>query len=246
MKMRQLILLLCLCLLIAACRGAEPQEDEGTDDFLTTAVALTIGNDPETKQYGYVPQEFEVNDLTAFLERLGAQFLDESTDPPKLAFSHPDMIEAMRWVTNLTSEFSVKPTFITNAGAFDVEAGEERKTLIENGRAAMWSDQGFQSFPEIYLDHLDIGRVPLPVGPDGTAQRQACWEWIKFLSEQPLTGGFGNSVPARRSVAQSAAYAQAVGEEQAAVNLSSVENVTGPSIGLHFTTDANWLATGFY
>lgn len=91
-----------------------PTLDWTTDDFLETAVALTAGSDPETKQYGYVPQELEINDLSDFLERLGAQFLDESVDPPQLAFMHPDTIAAMRWFTGLTTEFAVKPTFVTN------------------------------------------------------------------------------------------------------------------------------------
>ena len=83
----------------------------------------------------------------------------------------------------------------------------------------MWSDQGFQSFPEINIDDLDVGVVPLPVGSDGTAtaasaitgyfissgteQRQVCWEWIKFLGEQPIIGSYGNTIPARQSVAES-------------------------------------------
>jgi multiple sugar transport system substrate-binding protein len=239
-----------------------PQLDWTTDDFLETAVALTAGDDPETKQYGYVPQEFELNDLSAFLERLGAQFLDESVDPPQLAFTHPDTIEAMRWYTNLTTEFAVKPTFTTNIGTGSAGVGEERKTLIENGRAAMWTDQGFQSFPEINIDNLNVGIVPLPVGPDGTAtaasaitgyfissgteQRQTCWEWIKFLNEQPNIGNYGNTIPAQPHVAESAAYAQAVGEEKAAANLASIENVTGPSASLRLSTDASWLSLGHF
>jgi ABC-type glycerol-3-phosphate transport system substrate-binding protein len=239
-----------------------PQPDWTTDDFLAAAVALTQGDDPATRQYGYVPQEFEINDLTTFLERLSAQFLDENEDPPQLSFTHPTMVEAMRWVTSLTTEFAVKPTFITNIGEGAFGLGEERKALIENGRAAMWSDQGFPTFPEINLDDLAVGIAPLPAGPDGTvtasnaitgyfisattAQRQACWQWITFLSQQPFTGTYGNTFPARRTVAESAAYAQAVGPEQAAANLASVENITGPSVALRLSTDANWLTLGHF
>jgi multiple sugar transport system substrate-binding protein len=239
-----------------------PQVGWTVDDFLETAVALTAGDDPDTKQYGYVPQEFELNDLTAFLERLGVQYLDETVDPPQLTFTHPDTIAAMRWYANLTTEFGVKPTFITNIGTGSANVGEERKALIENGRAAMWSDQGFQSFPEINIDDLDVGVVPLPVGPDGTAtaasavtgyfissgteNRQTCWEWIKFLDEQPTIGSYGNTVPARQSVAESTAYAQAVGEEKAAANLASVASVTGPSFSLRMSTEATWLSLGHF
>ena len=239
-----------------------PTVDWTTDDFLETAVALTNGDDPETKQYGYMTQEFEINDLTHFLERLGGQFLDESVEPPQLTFTHPATVEAMRWFSSLTTEFGVKPVFITSIGSTSFGFGEERKTLIENGRAAMWGDQGFQSFPEINLDGLDLGFAPLPTGPDGTAvapnsvtgyfisaqttQREACWQWLKFLGEQPYLASFGNTVPARPGIAASADYATAVGAEKAAANRASIESVTEPSATLQMGTTASWLGTGFF
>ena len=239
-----------------------PALDWTTDDFLETAVALTSGSDPDTKQYGFVPQELETNDLSNFLERLGAQFLDESADSPQLSFTHPDTIAAMRWYASLTTEFGVKPTFNTLIFSSRADFGQERKALIENGRAAMWTDQGFDSFPEINLDDLEIGMAPLPVGPDGTAvsdnlvtgyyistettQRGACWEWLKFLSGQPYVGNFGNTIPARRGVAEAEAYAQAVGAAPAAANRSTIITMTGISDSQRIGLSANWLATGFF
>lgn len=232
-----------------------------TDDFLETAVALTNGDDPETKQYGYVPQEFELNEISIYMDRLGAQFLDESVDPPRLTLTDPSVIDAMRWLTSLTTEHAVKPIFVTDITAAS-SFGEERKTLIENGRAAMWADQGFQSFPEIDLSNLDIGIVPLSTGPDGTAvaansvtgyyisaqtsQRQACWDWIKFLTNQPLVGENGNSIPAKISLAESAAYTQAAGAELAAANRATVTGITGQSTSLRLNSSASWLGTGFF
>lgn len=239
-----------------------PNNGWTTDDFLETAVALTMGDDPETKQYGYVPQDFEINDLNPFLERRGAQLLDVSTAPPRLTLTHPDTVEAMRWVTSLTTEFAVKPTFITELGSGGFGFGEERKTLIENGRAAMWSDQGFQNFPEINLDSLDIGAVTFPASPEGdmtltnsasgyfisatTEQRQACWEWITFLSERPLLNDNSNAISARPDIASSAAYADLVGAELAAANLATIENSTEPSITQRFSTDLAWLGLGSF
>jgi hypothetical protein len=195
------------------------------------------------------------------MDRLGAQFLNESVEPPQLTFTDPSVIDAMRWLTSLTTEHAVKPVFVTDIGASG-SFGEERKTLIENGRAAMWADQGFQSFPEIDLSELDIGIVPLPTGPDGTAvaansitgyyisaqtdQRQACWEWIKFLVDQPIAGEFGNTIPAKTSLAESDAYAQAVGADLAAVNRATVTGITGSSTSLRLNSSASWLGTGFF
>jgi ABC-type glycerol-3-phosphate transport system substrate-binding protein len=237
-----------------------PQDNWTMDEFLAAAVALTVGDDPETRQYGYVPQEFELDDLTAFVERLGAQFLDDSVDPPQLTFTHPDTVEAMRWFTALTTEFGVKPTFITNVGTMSANTGRVRKTLIENGRAAIWSYQGRQSYPEINIDGLDVGVIPLPLGPDGTAtmtgaitgyfisartgHKQACWQWIKFLGEQFYLVSVGNTLPARRSVAESATYAQTVGAELAAANRTAAVGQTGLSLNARLNSNARWLANG--
>src|SRR5690606_3684711 len=132
----------------------------------------------------------------------------------------------------------------------------------ENGRAAMWVDQGFDSFPELDLSALNVGIVPLPTGPDGTAvstnsitgyyisaqteQRQACWEWIKFLTNQPIAAEFGNTIPAKISVADSDAYTQAVGAELAAANRASVAGLSGASTELRLSASASWLSTGFF
>lgn len=240
-----------------------PAPDWTMDDFLTTAVALTSGDDPETKQYGYVPQTIESNDLSDFIERLGAQFFDESVDPPQLTFTHPDTVAAMGWFTRLTTEYGVKPVFKTQVfSEGNINFGKDRKRLLENSRAAMWSDQGFDSFPETSLDGLDIGIVPLPTGVDGTAvieslttgyfisaettQQQACWEWIKFLSVQPLIGSFGNTVPTRRSVAESPEYAQAVGADLAAANLTTLAGLAGSPASRRISNSADWLGQGFF
>lgn len=135
---------------------AYPQYDWTVDDFLTIAMTFTDEKDFGTKRYGYVSQEFETNDLTIFLERLGAQILNDSVDPPRLTFTHPDTLDAMRWYTSLTTEFGVKPRFITSIAGSSLGSAEKRKSLIENGYAAMWSEQGFPSEPAIVLDNLDI------------------------------------------------------------------------------------------
>jgi len=58
-----------------------------TSEFLDKAVALTQGED-ENKVYGYVPSSFGVNDLIVMLDRLGADMLDESVNPPAWCLPH--------------------------------------------------------------------------------------------------------------------------------------------------------------
>lgn len=220
------------------------------DDFLDTAVALT---DSETEQVGFVVDAFENTFLTEMLLRLGVPLIDTSQTPPTLLLNDPDMIAAMRWYTDLSTVHGVKPAL--GIGPFDDR--EVRQQLIANEQAAMWTTLGIDAGVEIPgRDALQIGVAPLPTNSEATAnmspasgfyisantdQVRDCWEWLKFLTEQPtLTSG----LPARRSVAESAAYAQSVGEERAAANLQSIPNISGSAVFQIYTSDNGWLSAG--
>jgi ABC-type glycerol-3-phosphate transport system substrate-binding protein len=243
-----------------------PSADWATEDFLAAAVALTQG-EGEAKQYGFVPELFEPNDMLTMMERMGATLVDDSQSPPAITFTDPATIEAMRWYTSLTTEYGVKPTFITNLGESDFETVQDRQTLINTGRAAMWTVAGMGGGPGIMFvggpeeeerDTSHIGVVPLPAGPDGsgggyssangyfisatTDARLACWEWIKFLTEQPSAA---TGLPGRRSVAESAAYRQLVGEERANAYLATLAEGGQPSFFQRFTDDNSWLGISF-
>jgi hypothetical protein len=69
---------------------------------------------------------------------------------------------------------------------------------------------------------------------------------IKFLSDQPIVGEFGNTIPAKVSLAESDTYAQAVGADLAATNRATVSGITGVSTSLRLSTSASWLGTGFF
>ena len=241
---------------------AYPTADWTTGDFLEMAVALTQGED-ENKQYGYVPVSFGANDLISFMDRLGADMLDESVDPPRLVFNAPSAVEAFRWYTSLATQYGVQPVASEGSGGF--EGGRGQQALISEGLAAMWmaSGGGFMGGPggrgfmagQGATSDLNIGVVPLPAGPDSaggsgfqsvdgyfiSAQsdaRQACWTWITFLSEQPAAT---LGLPARRAVAESAAYRQQVGAEQADAYLASVRSGSRASFFQRISDEGNWL-----
>ena len=240
---------------------AYPAVDWTTSDFLEMAVALTQGED-ENKQYGYVPSSSGANDLVSIMDRLGADMLDESVDPPRLVFDQADVVEAFRWYASLATQYGVQPVVSEDTG--DFEGGRGRQALINEGRAAMWMDSGggfggpgeFGGFGgQGGTSNLNVGVAPLPAGPnsgegsgfqsvDGyfvSAQsdaRQACWSWITFLTEQPsATSG----LPARQSVAESAAYRQQVGAEQADAYLASVSSGSRASFFQRVSDEGNWL-----
>jgi ABC-type glycerol-3-phosphate transport system substrate-binding protein len=241
-----------------------PSVNWTTDDFLEMAVALTQGED-ESKQYGYVPTSFGANDLVSFMDRLGADMLDESVDPPRLVFNSPSVVEAFRWYTSLATQYGVQPEVSTDTG--DFEGGRGQQALIREGLAAMWMESGGGGFAfggpggpggfggQGGTSNLNVGVVPLPAGPnsakgsgfqsvDGyfiSAQsdaRQACWSWITFLTEQPNAA---TGLPARQSVAESAAYRQLVGAEQADAYLASVSSGSRASFFQRVSDEGNWL-----
>jgi multiple sugar transport system substrate-binding protein len=232
-----------------------PSPNWTTSDFLELATALTRGED-ENAQYGYASNFFEVNDLVALIDRLGGDMLDDSEDPPRIVFNTPGVIEAVRWYASLTTVHEVKPVFDTTE-VEDLRALEqERQALIDQGRVAMWTDTGMGGgFRGPGRVELNTGVAPLPLGPnsaegsgfqsvDGffisaqTDVRQACWTWITFLTEQP---NVASGLPARKSVAESDAYRQEVGADQAEAYIASVSSGSRASFMQRISDKGGWL-----
>jgi len=201
------------------------------DDFVTLAVALTDDEGAE-KRYGYLPIPGS-GAIGLFLEQYGAHLLDLSTEPPTYRFDDPLTVEAVRWYAALVTEYGVIPEpFIS---------GDLRQAAIQSGQAAMWSDYPGNTFDVLSREQREaVGMVPMPWGPGRVADfhrrvlvisahtehPQACWEWLKFLTQQPAVFVDARTgLPARRSVAESAAYRQRVGEEVA----TAYREAIGPS-----------------
>jgi multiple sugar transport system substrate-binding protein len=239
---------------------AYPAIDWTWDDFLAAAVALTKG-EGDTKQYGFVPQMYELNDVVLLIGRLGASLVDKDADPPAFTFDDPATVEAMRWYTGLTTEYEVKPTFLTDisnlAGASSFML--EREGMINGGRAAMWTETSATQALTGARTGINVGTAPLPSLPNGgsagsslmasgyfisaqTDKRQECWQWITFLSGEPSVA---QGMPARRSVAESSAYRQQVGDDRAAAFLASMADAEKPS-DLQFMSEEEWMGGSLY
>jgi multiple sugar transport system substrate-binding protein len=237
-----------------------PTVDWTWDDFLAIAVDMTQGEDEE-KQYGFVAEYFESNDLLLITERLGAKLVDASADPPALSFNDPDTIEAVRWYAGLSTEHGVKPIFITSLNDLlsASSAMMEREGLINGGRAAIWTSSPTAAM--IFGERSDVGfgTVPVPTRADGassasylgasgyfisaaTENRQACWQWITFLTEQPAAV---QGLPARRSVAESDAFREQVGAERADAYLASLGDGEQSS-ALQLFSEEEWLGGAIY
>ena len=81
------------------------------DEFVERAVALTHGETEEAKQYGFVGEYYELNDLLFFLERLGGSLVDTAADPPALSFEDPATLDALVAYAALSTEYGVKPVY---------------------------------------------------------------------------------------------------------------------------------------
>jgi multiple sugar transport system substrate-binding protein len=238
---------------------AYPSLAWSTDDLLTLAVALTRG-EGEEKQYGFVGDWNEVDDLLAVVERLGGRLMDRRSDPPAFTFDDPVTVEAVRWYAALVTEYGVKPVLAADAVGFTdgSVAFPKREALIGSGRAAMWTAHTRQ-FPLSDRDGLRIGAAPFPGGPagmtgvayfDGDAYfisarsqvPQACWQWITFLTGQ-LDAAPG--LPPRRSVAESDAYRQRVGAERAAAYRATLNGTSQAFASVGFPQE-EWSGMALY
>jgi ABC-type glycerol-3-phosphate transport system substrate-binding protein len=234
------------------------------DQFVDAAIALTDG-DGEFKTYGFVPDAFELTTMLVMIERYGANLIDDSIDPPTLAFTSDRTIEALRWYVNLAKELGVKPAFVTDPSQLgnDPTSFIEREGIIDEGRAGMWTTfgptAGATGFGLGNRAAMDIGVAPLPLGPGGgagfdqasgyfiaadTTQRRACWDWLTFLTE---SADAVQGLPGRISVAESAAYRQKVGAERADAYIASIADTSEGGIFRFFgTSQGGWLGPSIF
>lgn len=240
---------------------AYPQPNWTMNDFWQTAVALTHGEETN-KQYGFLPDVSESLTIDAMLEGYGATLINTSTDPATFTFTDPVTIEAVRWYTDLSQMDGIKPVFLIDIiAAFQPDAPPfsfptDRASLIQKELAAMWtrsSNNNF-GFELVGTEELaNLGAVPLPQNPAGqislsfqsgyfiaaeTQHRQACWQWITFLT----TVDASSNVPARRSLAESGAYRQRVGNEIASAQIAAIGRASSSSVSFQWMRPGSqWL-----
>ena len=85
-------------------------------------------------------------------------------------------------------------------------------------------------------------RAQFRAGRRETPHRQACWQWLTYLTEQPAAV---QGYPARISLAESPTYRQLVGEELASAYAVSIQDAATPS-SLKALDEDEWLAGALY
>lgn len=212
--------------------GLEPPTIDWTfDDFIRLASDISSGSNEQDKTYGYF---FLVSDPLFFSGR-GTVGFDFDVDPLMVELDSLEMLNTLNWIVSLNQAGVLLP--------YGEDIWESNNQLLLSGKVAFWTSlagqpEGWYTFGK--EPSYRIGVVPLPkipsaeafgyLGPSRghfisrqSANPQACWAWIKFLSEQQatLTG-----VPARRSVAESPAWESIVGKENAIVFRQALERMS--------------------
>lgn len=187
-----------------------PQPGWTEDDFLALAQELTVRTGDGVERYGYVNLFGGLVEAFA-LGPSGAMGQDEP------ALDSPAVAESVRWVTDLALRYEVMPNPWVPPPPPD-GPWAAAQALVDNDRAAMWSDNlgnyenrsrsfelGVVSFPQ-------TGGQSTPAWMNGyimsagTRHPQEAWHWLNFLTRQRIASSDQNSVPARRSVAEQTRY----------------------------------------
>ena len=200
---------------------AHPTATWTLDDFLNAAQRLT-STTGKVKQYGFASPAFQTPDIFFFLDRLNAPPTTGSGDAEKPNFTDPKVVQALKTYIDLLRNDSPHQrlqSYARNADVDDVAHDD-----ILNGQVGMWFDFGTSFLGEEQNADKNFTRAiaPPPLGGDAvttndflvrglyisakTQQRDACWNWIKYLGNNlgALAGGF----PARSSLAESNDFAQ--------------------------------------
>ncbi len=203
----------------------EPSLDWTLADFLEIAQQMTNETD-EAKQYGYT--EAFTYLMYSGLSIFDVDYIDGRAEIP--TFNYEATTEMMIWYADLIRLYKVQPPLTDDL----VENFAQFETLVREERVAMWP------FPEssrleAFGDALgfDIGLAPYPLGSDGSRgdltsnvhgyyimadspHREACWQWIKYLTPRPQAIYMRQRVPAHIETVESREYISQVGEEMAA------------------------------
>jgi ABC-type glycerol-3-phosphate transport system substrate-binding protein len=193
---------------------ATPEPGWTLDEFLSAAQTLTVREGDEVVQWGYIP--FQVQPLLA--TQLATPLVVDS----QIRITDPDVANALQWLADLFILHEVSP-WLENykpVALREASGGPDPSSLAGSGRAAMWSSG--HVLWQFGYDDDNVGLTTIPSSQQGyaadairygfaasrgTAQPQAVWALLTFLSQQPPVESIIDLlVPARRSVAAADGY----------------------------------------
>jgi ABC-type glycerol-3-phosphate transport system substrate-binding protein len=225
--------------LFAAANLAPPQGSWTPDDFLRTAQQLTNKNQ---QQFGYVALNSHPNDLAFFLRRFNASPARGPIDNPTVHFTEPAVLEALRWYLELLQTASPHTRF---EGYHADLNRTDLFSLFEAGQTGMWFDNPYNEtlddlpyqlgiaappFGQSSVSHKDFGEQSSYFISLSSQHPQACWQWLRFLSEQPGLVSTSDAFPARVSQATSPEFTAQIGTEAAQLYTAYREALQRPAL----------------
>jgi len=214
-----------------------PQAGWTWQDFLDISKTFTTiagEGERQTGQWGFICQP-EAGEAYLFLLQHGGVMFDDPLNPTRFVPGDPRVVEALQWYGDLAQTHHVCPT-PNEMQRYQLDPS----LMFALGKAAMYisyvsegGGNGFYNWPWSF----SWGATPLPRDaseatwslPAGyfisaqSTHPQEAWAFVKYLSEQSQYG-YRKGVPARRSIAESDAYRQRVGEELAAAAINELDS----------------------
>jgi multiple sugar transport system substrate-binding protein len=198
-----------------------PQPDWNWEDFLALSQAMTL---PEEETYGYAPVLGYDQDALMFIYQRGGRLFDQEGQP---TLDEPATIAALDWYGRLYTQYEVGYPYSQNQN--------NMYRVFTSGKVGMWMMPFSMRTPsreENFGLTFPVGVTLLPASEQPTTialfeayaisseaeNPEACWTFIRFLLDHPNP----RLVPARRSLAESEAYRNLVGEEAARIGGEAV------------------------
>ena len=181
------------------------------------------------------------------LNGFGAQFYDLDQEPVYIGIDSLETSQAFYQVLDM-----IQKKELYYPKVYDYTA---LQNLIANGQIAIWTSSTHSQTNVPFK----TGVLPLPVIEDNSNTagwslpgalyisessevKQACWDWIRFLSDQP--NAFAE-VPVRQSILFSPDYIATVGEELATVYRLGMTNVVhGGDVNIVTRPIDSWITAG--
>jgi multiple sugar transport system substrate-binding protein len=207
-----------------------PTVDWTWNDFLERAQRLS---DPSDGEFGFAYHQmgaFGVMEPMVMIYQHGGQLFDDLTEPGAITINEPVNVMALQFYADLIHRHRVAPG-----------PGERRMPFpdrgIEEGAYAMW--MGYLSDD---WEDLNVGIAPLPTAEQAITfgsvvgfsissaaeDPEACWAWIKFLTERAPPG----LMPARRDIAESDAMVRVLDEDAIAAAQTSLPHLVGLPVNI--------------
>jgi ABC-type glycerol-3-phosphate transport system substrate-binding protein len=188
----------------------EPQPGWSYQEFTDLAQALNQPGPEEKRHYGFA--NLWSNFTPALIAGMAGPLYEVMGDVVIPHLDRPQVADAVAWYAGLTD-------LMPPAYSQDWMTGLQTVVdLIMAGRVSLWAEWAgnIQGYP----GQLDYGVAPFPSGQGpstplqvqaytmsaGTRHPDAAWEWLNWLSHQPIPDYPGDPLPARRSLAATSAF----------------------------------------